>query len=234
VPEGWRGKPVGLVLSVGFYACFFFFVVGYLLRMVTWVHQTPQWVSPGKALTLSILLNALIDILLLRRLLRVNDVLWLGEWTFHASLVILFFRHLRYFLEPAPAFVAAMEIPARVAAWVLPASLLYIGALKLVIEKKPYISSYNFMLLGLMMISCVSGLVMKYSFPADLADIKHFTMGLVTFHAGISPGSLTFLFHFFIFLIILMSLPTHIFAAPLTMIEARQREDELPYLMHEK
>jgi len=31
-----------------------------------------------------------------------------------------------------------------------------------------------------------------------------------------------------------MSLPTHIFAAPLTMIEARQRDDELPYLMHEK
>ena len=226
---------MGLALSVGFYACFLFFVAGYLVRMVTWADQAPQGVSPpGKALTLSILLNALVDILLLRRLLRVNDVLWLGEWTFHASLVILFLSHLKYILDPVPACIASMEIPARVAAWLLPASLFYIGALKLVIEKKPYISSYNFMLLGLMMVSCISGLVMKYSFPADLADIKHFTMGLVTFHVVTLPGSLMFLFHFFVFLLLLTSLPTHMFAAPLTMIEARQRDEEIQYLMHEE
>ena len=225
---------MGLVLSVGFYACFLFFVAGYLVRIVAWAQQAPPTISPGKTLTRSVLLNALVDVLLLRRLLRVNDVLWVGEWTFHASLLILFLRHLRYVLEPSPAFVYAMEIPVRVAAWLLPASLLYIGAMKFVIEKKPYISSYNFMLLGLMMVSCVSGLVMKYFLPADLADIKHFTMGLVTFHAGISPGSITFLFHFVIFLVLLMNLPTHIIAAPLTMIEASQRDDELPYLLHEK
>lgn len=225
---------MGLVLSVGFYTCFLFFVAGYLVRMVTWAQQAPPRVLPGKTLTLPVFLNALVDTLLLRRLLRANDVLWLGEWTFHASLLILFLRHLRYVLEPSPPFVYAMDIPARVAAWLLPASLIYIGAMKLVIEKKTYISSYNFMLLGLMMVSCVSGLVMKYSLPADMVDIKHFTMGLVTFHMGISPESITFLFHFIIFLVLLVSLPTHMFAAPLTMIEARQREDELPYLLHEK
>jgi nitrate reductase gamma subunit len=225
---------MGLVLSLGFYAAFLFFVAGYLARMLSWARDAPPQAVPERNISLYVCLSALVDILLLRRLLRVNDVLWLGEWTFHASLVILFLSHLKYILDPVPAIIASMEIPARVAAWLLPASLLFIGVIKLVIEKKPYISSYNFMLLGLMMVSCVSGLVMKYSFPADLADIKHFTMGLVTFHAGISPGSLTFLFHFFIFLVILMSLPTHIFAAPLTMIEARQRDDELPYLMHEK
>jgi len=225
---------VGLVLSVGFYASFLFFVAGYLVRMVTWAQQAPPRVSQGKTLTLSVLLHALVDILLLRRLLRVNDALWLGEWVFHASLLILFLSHLRYILEPVPVIIAVMQIPAIVAAWLLPASLLYIGMMKIIIEKKPYVSSYNFMLLGVMMVSCVSGLLMKYSFRADLAGIKHFIMGLVTFHTGISPGSLTFLVHFFIFLVLLMSLPTHIFAAPLTIIEARQREEELPYLMHEK
>ena len=225
---------MGLVLSLGFYAAFLFFVAGYLARMLSWARYAPKQAMPERSTSLYVCLVALVDVLLLRRLLRMNDVLWVGEWVFHTSLVVLFLSHLKYILDPVPAIIASMEIPARVAAWLLPASLLFIGVIKLVIEKKPYISSYNFMLLGLMMVSCISGLVMKYSFPADLADIKHFTMGLVTFQAGISPGSLTFLFHFFIFLIILMSLPTHIFAAPLTMIEARQREDELPYLMHEK
>jgi len=70
-----------------------------------------------------------------RRLLSVNDVLWLGEWVFHASLLVLFLGHLRYVLDPVPAIIAAMEIPARVAAWLLPASLFYIGVMKIIVER---------------------------------------------------------------------------------------------------
>jgi nitrate reductase gamma subunit len=164
----------------------------------------------------------------------VNDVLWLGEWVFHASLLVLFLSHLKYILDPVPAIIASMEIPARVAAWLLPASLLYIGVMKIIVEKKAYVSSYNFVLLGLMMVSGISGLLMKYSLRTDLAGIKHFTMGLVTFHVVMPPESLAFLFHFFVFLALLTGLPTHMFAAPLTMIEAREREEELRYLVHEK
>jgi hypothetical protein len=225
---------MGLVLSLGFYAAFLFFVAAYIARMLAWARYAPLRPFPEKTLSLSVFLSGLTDILLLRRLLRVNDVLWLGEWVFHASLLVLFLGHLKYILDPVPPIIAAMEIPARVAAWLLPASLLYIGIMKIIIEKKPYISSYNFMLLGAMMVSSVSGLFLKYSFRADLAGIKHFTMGLVTFHVVTPPGTLMFLFHFFIFLALLMSLPTHMFAAPLTMIEARQRDDKLRYLMHEE
>jgi nitrate reductase gamma subunit len=225
---------MGLALSLSFYAAFLFFVAGYIARMLAWARYAPLRPFPEKTLSLSAFLGGLTDILLLRRLLRVNDVLWLGEWVFHASLLVLFLSHLKYILDPVPAIIAAMEIPARVAAWLLSGSLLYIGMMKIIIEKKPYVSSYNFMLLGAMMVSGVSGLLMKYFFRADLAGIKHFTMGLVTFHVVTLPGSLMFLFHFFVFLLLLMGLPTHMFAAPLTMIEARQRDDELRYLMHEE
>ncbi|NJD56181.1 MAG: hypothetical protein FIA94_07240 [Nitrospirae bacterium] len=225
---------MGLVLSLGFYAAFLFFVAGYLARMLGWArYASPQAVPEGK-LSLYVCLSALADILLLRRLLRVNDVLWVGEWVFHASLLVLFLSHLKYILDPVPAVIASMEIPARVAAWLLPASLLYIGIMKVIIEKKAYVSSYNFMLLGLIMASGASGLVMKYSLRADLADVKHFTMGLMIFHPGTPPGSPVFLVHFVVFLVLLACLPTHVFAAPLTMLEARQREEELPHLMHEK
>ena len=225
---------MGLALSLSFYAAFLFFVAGYIARMLAWARYAPLRPFPEKTPSLSVFLGGLTDILMLRRLLRVNDVLWLGEWVFHASLLVLFLNHLKYILDPVPAIIAAMEIPARVAAWLLSGSLLYIGMMKIIIEKKPYVSSYNFVLLGLMMASGVSGLLMKYSFRADLAGIKHFTMGLVTFHGVTPPGSLMFLFHFFVFLLLLTSLPTHMFAAPLTMIEARQRDEELRYLMHEE
>jgi nitrate reductase gamma subunit len=225
---------MGLALSLGFYVAFLFFGAGYIARMLAWARYAPPRPLPGKALSLSVFLSGLADILLLRRLLRVNDVLWLGEWVFHASLLVLFLSHLKYILDPVPAIIASMEIPARVAAWLLPASLLYIGVMKIIVEKKAYVSSYNFVLLGLMMVSGISGLLMKYSLRTDLAGIKHFTMGLVTFHVVMPPESLAFLFHFFVFLALLTGLPTHMFAAPLTMIEAREREEELRYLVHEK
>lgn len=225
---------MGYMLSFGFYAAFLFFVAGYLNRMLTWARQAPPRTFTGGKISLPVFLKALGDIFLLRRLLRVNDILWLGEWVFHASLLVLFLRHLRYFLDPAPAFVAFMQIPAVVAAWLLFASLLYIGLMKLCIEKRAYISSYNFFLLGLITASCVSGLLMRYSFPADLADIKRFTLGIATFRPVPLSGGITFLLHFLIFLVLLAGLPGHIFAAPLTMIEARGRDEELPYLMHEK
>src|SRR5512137_2162383 len=50
--------------------------------------------------------GATLDVLLLRRLLLANPMLWLGEWVFHASLALVLMRHLRYFTEPVPACVA--------------------------------------------------------------------------------------------------------------------------------
>ena len=225
---------MGLVLSVGFYAAFLFFTAGYLVRMLGWARYAPQQALPGGIISLCTCLGALADIVLFRRLLRLNDVLWAGEWIFHASLLVLFLGHLKYILDPVPAFIASMEIPARIAAWLLPASLLYIGIMKVVIEKKAYVSSYNFMLLGLIAASGISGLVMKYSLRADLVNVKHFTMGLVTLHPAALPVSPVFTVHVLLFLVLFACLPTHVFAAPLTMLEARQRDEELRSLMHEK
>lgn len=202
--------------------------------MLTWAEKAEQQTPPGKKLSLCSFLKAALDILLLRRLLKVNDVLWVGEWIFHMSLLILMLRHLRYFLEPVPGLVAALEIPGIIAAWLLPASLLYICIMKLLIEKKPYLSSYNFILLGIVMALCISGLLMKYVFPSDLVDIKYFTLSLVTFRSADPPADITFLSHFLFFLVLLLSLPAHIVAAPLTLLDARLRDEELPYLLHEK
>ncbi len=225
---------MGLALSLGFYAGFLFFVAGYLVRMLNWMQQAPQPAELRTQVASSPVLRGLADILLLRRLLRVNSALWLGEWVFHLSLAVLFVRHLRFIVEPVPAFVICMDVPARIAAWLLPASLLYIGLMKVIIEKKPYVSSYNFYLLGLLLVSGISGLAMKYLFRADLMDIKYFSLGIVTFHATSAPASPVFLLHFAVFLLLLAGLPSHVVAAPLTMVAARQRDDELRYLMHEK
>lgn len=221
-------------LFLGFQISVFAFLMVYVLKALAWGRQAPQGTARSRKCPPALLCRAAGDIILLRRLLRVNDVLWVGEWVFHVSLLLVLLRHLRYFLEPVPDCIAALAIPGVVAAWLLPAALVYILAMKLFIEKRAYASTYNFFLLALILLMSVSGLLMKYIFRADLVEVKYFALGLVTFQAHLPPGSLLFLLHFIVFLVLLASMPSHVFAAPLTMLEARQRDEELPYLMHEE
>jgi len=105
---------------------------------------------------------------------------------------------------------------------------------KVVIEKKSYISSSNFFLLALLLLSGISGLMMKLWFRPDLAGIKWFSLGIVTFRPAEVPQSPLFIMHFVLFLIVFAYLPTHIAAAPISLLDARQREKALRSLMHEK
>ena len=46
-----------------------------------------------------------LDVVFLGRVFVVNPALWFGEWVFHASFLLVLLRHLRYFLDPVPAWV---------------------------------------------------------------------------------------------------------------------------------
>lgn len=163
-----------------------------------------------------------------------NAFLWFGEWLFHVCLALIMVRHLRFFLEPVPACVFALQTPVIIAGYLLPLSLIYIFIAKLVIEKRSYMSSSNFFLLALLLLSGISGLLMKLWFRPDLAGIKLFALGMVTFRPVGVPHSPFFVMHFVLFLIVFAYLPTHIAAAPIALLDARQREKAVRSLMHEE
>jgi hypothetical protein len=143
-------------------------------------------------------------------------------------------RHLRYFLNPVPQWVWSVQFAGVLAGYILPVSLVSIVTVKFLVEKKKYVSSYNFLLLVLIFVLTVSGLLMKTIFHPDMVSVKTFTMGIVTFtFAAVSAGGL-FIFHFLMFLALIVSLPTHIFAAPLSLISAREREENINQVIHEK
>src|SRR5208337_855818 len=74
------------------------------------------------------------DIFFFTRLLKTNDVLWLGEWLFHCSFLFVVMRHLRYVLNPVPGCVVLAQQAGIIAGYLLPAALLYILAVKLAVE----------------------------------------------------------------------------------------------------
>ncbi|UCD34896.1 MAG: hypothetical protein JSU90_11490 [Nitrospiraceae bacterium] len=178
------------------------------------------------------LLRAAEDVLFLTRLYRVNKLLWAGEWVFHGAFFLVVVRHLRYFFYPVPEWILSLQTAGLYAGAVLPLSLLYILAVKFGIEKKSYFSSSNFMLLLLLILVSATGILMTTLLRTDLVEIKHFTLSALALSPVPAPESTTFIIHFVLSLVFLVFLPTHIFAAPYTLFQARKRDDTLHGMMH--
>jgi hypothetical protein len=66
----------------------------------------------------------------------------------------------------------------------------------------------------------------------DIVRIKDFMIGIFTFAPGVSPEGGLFGLHFIAAFVFLVCLPTHIFAAPFSVVNARQRDAGLKSLMH--
>ena len=231
-PKGYG--DMGIILTWGYYLVMLLFIVTYLQKISLLLRKKDELPAVRSGITLPVAASAAVDILLFRRLFLSNAFLWFGEWLFHACLVLIMVRHLRFFLDPVPPCIFSLQTPVIIAGYLFPLSLIYIFMAKLVIEKKSYLSSSNFFLLTLLLLSAVSGLLMKLWFRPDLAEIKWFSLGIVTFSPSEIPNGPLFIMHFVLFLIVFAYLPTHIAAAPASLLDARQREKAIRSLMHEK
>jgi nitrate reductase gamma subunit len=121
-----------------------------------------------------------------------SKFLWLAALAFHWSFLIIFVRHLRFFMEPVPRAVLALE---RVDSFfqvgapilyvtdvIILAALLYLLQRRLADPQVRYISLLAdyfalFLILGL----AVSGILMRYFTRVDIVAIKQLAVGLVTF-----------------------------------------------------
>ncbi len=174
-----------------------------------------------------------LDVVFLGRVFMVNPLLWLGEWLFHASFLLVLLRHLRYFLNPVPGWVWAMQTTGLIAGYLLPFSLAYILVIRLLTKQEKYASAANMFLLVLVFAISTIGVLMHAAYKPNLVDVKLFIFGIMSFSPAPVPDSPLFTAHFLLVLALVLLLPSHIFTAPLVMFEARKRDLGLHGVMHE-
>lgn len=226
----------GIFLTIVFYAVMAFFLADIICRAVIYCRRPAganTYIPPVSGNCPLLLCSMAADIILLRRLLRANPLIWFWEWLFHVSFTLVLIRHLRYFMDPVPDWIVAMQPLGIIAGCALPFSLLVILCIKLG-PANNFFPPYNFFLIVLLLALSATGLLMTWAIKTDLAGIKHFSMGIVTFHPEIVQWSYPFLLHFVIFLMFILYLPSHIFTAPLSILDAQKRGDELKLVIHEK
>ena len=228
-------KELGVVLATCTYIAYSVFIWKIVMRFLTLRKTSTRFNGSTVSETFPLAaLKTIGDIVFFPRLFRVNPRLWFGEFLFHITFSLVVLRHLKYVLNPVPGWVSAMQFPGLCAGYLLPLSLLFILVTKIGIERKEYVPSYNFFLLGLLFLISTTGLLMKTVIRLDLSGIKYFMLNVFRFVPGAPSDNSVFVLHYLTALILLACLPTHIFAAPFTIMEARKREERLRLLMHEQ
>jgi len=175
---------------------------------------------------------ALVDILFLRRLFLMNKGLWLGEWVFHVCFVLVLLRHLRYVAAPGWTCPALIQPLGLAAGYVLPFSLIYILGWRFLVEQGHYVSRQNlFLTTGILLVS-LSGILLHGYFRTDVIQVKRFILSLFELRPVDPPATLSFMVHFVSAVVLLPLVPSHLFAAPLSLLDARKREETRESLLH--
>ena len=154
--------------------------------------------------------------------------LWVGALAFHYAFLTTIVRHFRFFLEPVPWCLQALEavdsffrmevlydpiqagLPGVfISGLVLLAAVIYLFLRRLFVANVRYISlASDFFPLFLIMGIAFTGILMRYFTKVDIVAIKELTMGLVTFNWSIPPGvSPLFFVHLFFVTILLIYFP---------------------------
>lgn len=144
-----------------------------------------------------------------RLLFRPSVLLWLGAMAFHWSLLAIVLRHLRFFLEPVPSFVAVILWFDTILENLMPViyisdvivllALSYLFLRRVTSPRVKYLSlpSDYFVLLVIAAIA-ISGLLMRLLYKADLVQVKEWAMAMLRFQPAPPKGvNLFFYIHLF-------------------------------------
>jgi nitrate reductase gamma subunit len=119
------------------------------------------------------------EVLLFESLFRADKFLWLTSALFHAGLLFVLLRHLRYFLTPVPELVVLVQPLGEIGAFAMMAGLLGLLARRLLLPRVRYVTrATDIAMLLLLLAVGASGLVMTYLFHTDIIGLKQYLAGL--------------------------------------------------------
>jgi nitrate reductase gamma subunit len=200
-------------------------------KSLAWIRSNPVESPAGKW---GVLARVAMEVLLFRSLFRnsrakleqgprliysENKYLWLGALVFHWSLLVVLLRHLRFFADPVPGPVLALQKldgffqvgapPLFVSDVLIVTALLYLLQRRFLDPPVRYVSLFTdyfalFLLLGVV----TSGVVMRHFAKVDLQGVKQLAIGLAVFSPAIPSGvGPWFLVHFTLVSVLLAYFP---------------------------
>jgi nitrate reductase gamma subunit len=183
---------ISTVFAALFYFASLVLVVGLGIKISEYA-RTPAPLkiptTPAPTTRSGVVLLMLREVTLFQSLFRGNLWTWAFGWLFHASLLLVTIRHLRYFIEPVWGWVAFLQPFGMYAGFTMVLGLAGLWARRLWVERIRYISTLSdHLMLILLLLIGTSGLLMSFVTRTDVVQVKAFFLGLIGMEWQALPG----------------------------------------------
>jgi nitrate reductase gamma subunit len=200
-----------IVFAILFYLATLLLVVGLLYRISSYA-RTPVPLkiptTPAPTTTGGVVLRMTREVVFFESLFKANLWTWGLGWLFHASLVLVILRHLRYFTEPVWDWVAFIQPFGMYAGITMLLGLCGLWARRLFVERIRYISTPSDHLMLLLFIGiAASGLMMKFAAHTDVIAVKTYFLGLMHLNIQMLPADLLLIVHLSLVVSLLVVFP---------------------------
>ena len=182
-----------------FYAATAMLVVGVALKIRSYL-RTPAPLkipaTPAPTTQGGVALRLAREVVLFESLFKSSKWTWIFGWMFHAALLLVLLRHLRYFQEPVWTPVLWVQFFGTYAGFAMVAGLAGLWARRFLVDRVRYISTPSDHLhLALLLAIGASGLTMRFVAHTDIVALKAFMLGLMRFDWQPLPGDPLLLLH---------------------------------------
>lgn len=182
-----------------FYAATALLVIGLFFKIRSYA-RTPAPLkiptTPAPITKTGVVLRMTREVTLFESLFKSNKWIWLFGYLFHAALLLVILRHLRYFTEPVWFWVDIIQPFGIYAGFAMVAGLGGLWARRFLVDRVRYISTpSDHLILALLVAIGITGLGMKFVAHTDIIAVKEFMLGLMLFDLQPLPADPVLLVH---------------------------------------
>ncbi len=148
------------------------------------------------------------EVVFFESLFRASKWTWIFGWLFHAALLLVILRHLRYFQEPVWTVITLIQPFGTYAGFAMVAGLAGLWARRFLVDRVRYISTpSDHLMLALLIAIGLTGLAMRFVAHTDIVAVKAFMLGLMRFSVQPLPADPVLLVHLTLVALLMIIFP---------------------------
>jgi len=202
-------------LSIAYAALFYVatavLVVGVALKIRVYA-RTPAPLkiptTPAPTTASGVALRMTREVVFFESLFKSSKWTWIFGWMFHAGLLLVLLRHLRYFQQPVWDVIVWIQPFGTYAGFMMVAGLAGLWARRWFVDRVRYISTPSDHLhLALLIAIGLTGLGMRFVRHTDIVAVKAFMLGLMRLDVQPLPGDPVLLVHLALVALLMIVFP---------------------------
>ena len=164
--------------------------------------------TPAPTSTTGVALRLTREVVFFESLFKGSKWTWAFGWMFHAALLLVLLRHVRYFQEPVWTPIVAIQFFGTYAAFAMVVGLAGLWARRIFVDRVRYISTPSDHLhLALLLAIALTGMAMRFVRHTDIVAVKAFMLGLMRQDIQPLPADPVLLVHLALVATLMMVFP---------------------------